>query len=273
MSNVECNVVRDLMPLCIDDVASEDSCNYVHGHIAACEACARIYDEMGLELTRSNEEKERMAMEQAAKRMRSRRIRRSVLGIMMAVLLIVAAVAAWRAVENRLYSMTEATQLDKYSAFVLQTQDGKGFVVVKSNEERLTSVGLAKHYRWPGINGYDKHALEIEIRESLVPKYPEGDEANSQLLWRTVFEGTIAEDGWHDPSFRGQEENVVWDEIAIISGDERIVIYRHGDTVPFCSPEMEEYAQCYTGFRPSNLSYPEWRVQLVEMLLRTPEWQ
>ena len=42
----KCNVARDLMPLVIDGVASEDSQQYVDEHIAECTECALTYGAM-----------------------------------------------------------------------------------------------------------------------------------------------------------------------------------------------------------------------------------
>ena len=44
MNNLECNVVRDLMPLCIDDAASEESRKLVVDHVWECEKCGNTND-------------------------------------------------------------------------------------------------------------------------------------------------------------------------------------------------------------------------------------
>ena len=41
-----CDVIRDLMPLCADGVASEDSRAAVEAHIRTCEACRTLYESM-----------------------------------------------------------------------------------------------------------------------------------------------------------------------------------------------------------------------------------
>ena len=41
-----CDVIRDLMPLCADGVASEDSRAAVEAHIRTCEACRALYESM-----------------------------------------------------------------------------------------------------------------------------------------------------------------------------------------------------------------------------------
>ncbi len=41
MSKVSCNVIRDLLPLDIDGVVSEDSKRLVEEHLEGCEECRR----------------------------------------------------------------------------------------------------------------------------------------------------------------------------------------------------------------------------------------
>lgn len=91
MSKAECNVVRDLMPLCIDGAASEESQGMVEGHLGECGECAQMYADMQDELVQRNAEKERKEMEAVAQRLRKQRLRRAmtagVAGFLVAVLL------------------------------------------------------------------------------------------------------------------------------------------------------------------------------------------
>ena len=46
MKNNSCSVIRDLMPLVFDRVASDDSCRLLEEHIASCPECRILYEEM-----------------------------------------------------------------------------------------------------------------------------------------------------------------------------------------------------------------------------------
>ena len=35
----ECNIVRDLLPLYVEDMVSPETAEFVRGHLAACETC------------------------------------------------------------------------------------------------------------------------------------------------------------------------------------------------------------------------------------------
>ena len=73
----ECNVARDLMPLCIDGAASKESEEYVNGHVAECAPCRACYEEMKGGLPRRlvrQAAAEGDAFARAAARMRRRRV-------------------------------------------------------------------------------------------------------------------------------------------------------------------------------------------------------
>lgn len=53
MSKVKCEVVRDLMPLVADDVASAESKQLVQEHVKNCETCKAYYDGMTAKIERS----------------------------------------------------------------------------------------------------------------------------------------------------------------------------------------------------------------------------
>lgn len=86
----KCNVARDLMPLVIDGVASEESQQYVDEHIAECTECALTYGAMRVELPRANQEKERAEMEKAAKKLRRKHILRGIVGTVLSVMIVMA---------------------------------------------------------------------------------------------------------------------------------------------------------------------------------------
>ena len=46
MDKISCNVAKDLLPLYVDEVLSEDSCKLLKKHIDSCTACRENYEEM-----------------------------------------------------------------------------------------------------------------------------------------------------------------------------------------------------------------------------------
>lgn len=88
----ECSIVRDLLPLCIDGAASEDSRKLVEEHTVICEDCAKERREMLLALPENQEpQKEQAVLQKAAKRLRRKHMRRggllAIIGLMLGILL------------------------------------------------------------------------------------------------------------------------------------------------------------------------------------------
>ena len=79
MKRNDCNIVRDLMPLVLDRVASDESREAVETHIISCEECRRQYDAMKSNLpegTRAEYEEEQKQFTEALKAVRKKKIRR-----------------------------------------------------------------------------------------------------------------------------------------------------------------------------------------------------
>lgn len=51
MSKVSCNVFRDLLPLYIDEIVSEDTRQLVNAHLQECAACRKNYEELSAKIT------------------------------------------------------------------------------------------------------------------------------------------------------------------------------------------------------------------------------
>ncbi len=66
MSKISCNVNKDLLPLYVDDVCSEESKSMVEEHLAECEQCQEYYDALreGIPTEKIDEEKEGLLSEE-----------------------------------------------------------------------------------------------------------------------------------------------------------------------------------------------------------------
>ena len=96
----ECDIVRDLMPMCVDGTASDKTRAMVEEHVEECPPCDKVYAEM------QREAKLELPVQSAApefvttvKKMRSRRKRRTwltlLLGVMIAAVVAVAGLAGY----------------------------------------------------------------------------------------------------------------------------------------------------------------------------------
>lgn len=73
----ECQIVRDLMPLCIDHAASEESQTLVDEHIRTCESCAEIYGEMTRALPKLQSMRDSRDLARTVRQMRRRKALRA----------------------------------------------------------------------------------------------------------------------------------------------------------------------------------------------------
>lgn len=50
MNGIKCTVIKDLLPLYVDGVCSDDSAELVREHLRSCPQCSRLHDEMTADL-------------------------------------------------------------------------------------------------------------------------------------------------------------------------------------------------------------------------------
>ena len=46
VDNMDCNVIKDLLPLYVDECCSEESARLVAEHLDTCESCRKVYSQM-----------------------------------------------------------------------------------------------------------------------------------------------------------------------------------------------------------------------------------
>lgn len=90
MDRVSCDVARDLMPLTLDDVASDDSKKIVEEHIETCETCKAYYEGMSLHISRGADSDAAASFAGFLNRMKRRNMMRRALIIVLSVVLIAA---------------------------------------------------------------------------------------------------------------------------------------------------------------------------------------
>ena len=272
-----CNVARDLMPLVIDGVASEESQQYVDEHIAECTECALTYGAMKVELPRISAEKERAEMERAAKEMQKKRRKRV---LWTALISVVIYIVVFVGGDWLYHTLTLSTQYpmdkDEFTVQLYKQSDGAGLIVFDmAQDDAVCGVSM----------GYGNGILNLYMNE---PVLQLGDERYERMYggYRTNELGFIDDRGWMNiaewqwlgGSVDGRESYIernqepikeIW--INYTNGQE--LIYKHGDEVPTCSPEMEAYL--YALANPPSVGKPvEYGYdKLAELRAAVPEWQ
>ena len=272
-----CNVAKDLMPLCIDGVASEESQQYVEAHVAECTDCALTYGAMKVELPRISAEKERAEMERAAKEMKRKRRKRIVRAVVLGAVLCFVLVCGgqwlnYRFAKSLHYPMAKS----EFTVQLYKQSDGTGLIVFDMvRDDAVCSIG----------GGYGNESANLTVYGTAIPQ---GDEKYEKLYggYRTFEIGFLDEEGWkvinewiwlgHGTQFDEREHTQNQEciqEIWVTYDDGQELIYKHGDEVPTCSPEMEAYLYALsnppTVGKPVEYDYDK----LAELRAAVPEWQ
>lgn len=101
MDKKQCAVARDLMPLAIDEVASEASKALVSEHVKECESCRAYYDGMMQQLTRQTPAPETQTAfvqfcGQMKKRVRVRKLLVTAIGLMLVIAILAVGALVYR---------------------------------------------------------------------------------------------------------------------------------------------------------------------------------
>ena len=86
----DCEVVRDLMPLVLDDVASDGSKHMVSAHVQTCAQCAAYMNQLKADLPagKKSELDSRAAFDAAAQTLRKQKRRRTLRNILLGALIV-----------------------------------------------------------------------------------------------------------------------------------------------------------------------------------------
>jgi len=273
----KCNVAKDLMPLVIDGVASEESQQYVDEHIAECTECALTYGAMKVELPRENQEKERAEMEKAAKAMKKKRRKRIVWAAVLGALMCFVLVSGGQWLNYRLTkSLQYPMAKSEFAVQVYKKSDGTGLIVFDLvRDDAVCGVSM----------GYGNGIVNLYMNE---PVLQLGDERYERMYggYRTNELGFIDDRGWMNIAewqwlgggVDGRESYIERNqepikEIWINYNNEQELIYQHGDEVSTCSPEMEAYLYALANppgaGKPVEYDYDK----LAELRNAVPEFQ
>lgn len=274
MSNVECNVVRDLMPLCIDGAASEDSRKLVVDHVWKCEKCAEVYKEMQGHLLPGQED-DTDYLDAAARRMHRKRKNRK--RILIAVTCLLTAIVVMIGMWGYDYATNMSifhVALDEYDAYLTRTrEDGRIILNIDMQDKKL-------RYGYGGYGVFEDSGFvyRISVQTTLIREY-----YTAPQHWATdVYDDWYWIDGaiyCGDPAITKPIAS-----IRVFCGDDEKNIYQYGDDIPFCSEELEAYYAAWDAYNDFDISEnrrqfdfdekrEELRQKAIELRKNVPEFQ
>lgn len=219
--NEACEIVRDLIPLCLDEVATESSKRHVDAHMEECVECAAYYAGMKAALPKrseAEEKAEKQAFDDMAKTMkkkaRRRTLKKVLLGAAIGVVVLALITFGWL----KLQWMEEPVYTGFYNIFLSQLKDGR----VVFNADYKGSY----RYMWIGMQTTDTE---------------DGKVYTINPTWYTL------ERRDDNPMQNGKFMTIDADEFKEVSavymgdGEDQKLVWKRGMEIAPASAEMEEY--------------------------------
>ena len=224
MNKDNCNIIRDLMPLVLDRVSSDESREAVETHIISCEECRKQYDEMkaGLpEETRAEFEEEQKQFTEALKTVRKKKIRRRIRTVALAALVCMAAVLIGLFAYDALFwKMTVPVNNQYYSLSICETKSGKYVVTADATRLDFDTMTDSEDVC---VDGRDI----VYIRFMAAPVHTPASAASVNEKWDVMIMDYVP----------GSSP----DEVRQGTPGNYITIWKKGDPIPAASEEMERY--------------------------------
>ena len=215
----DCEMARDLMPLCVDGVASEGSQEFVAAHAASCRECAEVYRQMREALARQKSPDQAQAEnDQAALRirrhLRARVLRSVLLGLLIGLIVCLGGIRTYDYLAS---SYTRAKALDSYEVSAY-TREATGRLVLAMRYQ-----GEYTGYSTKVENESGRSIIYITATQALLPRGGDS-EAGSTLL--------------HEPEGIAPNE---YDEIRQGTPTHYTVVWTRGEEAPACSDTLEAF--------------------------------
>ena len=252
MKKNDCNVVRDLMPLVLDRVASDESRALVEEHMGSCEECRKQYEEMKADMpeeTRAEYEAEQRDIMEALKVTRANQRKRKRRHLILIFAVVLAAVMAGGMLITWLDQGYWPVDNKNYTMSLSQLKDGSIVMTMdmQFNSSYIGSTG--------GTEEEDGKTIWYETIYVPPLRYIHNGENHGKQFW-TVVDGSNLADKI--------------DEIRQGKPGDYVTIWKKGDPIPEASEEMEFY------FAMEKEKYPDTEISITDLDKArdaVPEWK
>ena len=252
MKKNDCNVIRDLMPLVLDRVASDESRGLVEEHMETCEECRKEYEKMKADMpqeTLAEYEEEQRTIVEALKTTRAtqrkRKRRKLILVFAVAFVAVMAAGFLMTWLDQGYWPVNN----EKYTMSLSRLKNGE---IVVTMDLKFNSSFIGSTTR--NVEEDGKNILYVSV---YVPplRYIYNGENHGKSCWSV----------WKDSDLP--------DEIRQGQPGNYVTVWKKGDPIPDASEEMEKYVEME---RKVNSLYEVEEVfssrELDELEAAVPEW-
>ncbi len=231
----ECNIVRDLMPLVIDGVASEESTQMVEEHVADCEPCAEVYEELKGEIHTEALVKEQAEFEKAARKMRQARNLR--MASLLIVVVLLTGIAVWYAVPKHDQGLMPLRSINVKLCRIPDT-DKVYLLIYPKKAGQSIGFSLTNDWRKEGL--FQSLVVEDKTDTPYVPFY------HFVLDMYAIKSGVL-----YTTSGNGHPISKI-EQVLLNDGYAETVLYIKGAEIPWASSELIDYIaaeDAFTAFR------------------------
>ena len=264
-----CNIIRDLIPLVIDEAASEDSAKCVHQHLETCKSCRSCFDSMQAAIAEDKaREEEQKSFEKAALKLKKKRrvriLRNIVIGMLIGCVIVYGGLLGW---SHLTMDYNQLIYYGEYGVTLSELKDGWVSVNIDYYGSSLVcGVDFEK------VQEDGRNILYVYLERPFIKQYMMNPHTNYSCT-RLPPE---------------RMENLY--EIRQGKGDEYLVVWQKGMDIPDASAEMEQYFALneeYWDLWNSQDSTPDGKLMIrsqedYEQIMRlreqldqitVPEWQ
>ena len=257
---ITCDVIRDLMVLCEDDVCSEDSKRLILEHISECEECRLIYEMSNAPMPEMRFEEEKVAEVEHLAVKAFRKIKKKMTfeaimkgGILILVLLMLHALWIYKleeminVVPSSEIKVTEIYQLENGDYYVTLECEGRfawdhcEVIYLPEDGNRFTSeefcyeLNFQHPFFWEWNKSFHKDKISIyfpKVDYAFGKDYPDKECVSIQYVTEN-----------------GKEELIIWEEGQSVKGapeeierrvDEQIDLYSPGYTIQHASVILDK---------------------------------
>lgn len=222
---IDCDVARDLMPLVIDEVASESSAKLVKKHISECEDCNRYWAGMRRELPETKNPAEAGLMLRQLRKVQKLRVL-----VIAFIGLIVGCLLVWGGgvVRDKLQTEPAVSADLQYYDYRLAKIDDEHVAIMEANHELpYTTTGWNINYVTSGETSICYLSMEVPWLKSEEPQEP----------WVYYWETWTIKDG----QLLSPDHAKPLTELRKGTPSNYQTLWTMGDMLPDASPAFQQY--------------------------------
>lgn len=258
MSEIKCGVVRDLMPLVVDDVACEESKVLVNEHMESCETCRAYYEGMTGALDKAMVQPEDTNFIRFCRQMEKRfKMKRTIIIFTIIGIMIGGLCGASFYFETRNYQIE------------IPQKDAKAQLFVEEDGDVSFSVEMANGRSWYGI-------MHVDMRDGIYylapykPTYtflekgygdgihevpaPDLVWKNKSLFYRVTEWDTVFNEKTGEHEDKINERLIPVEYVRWGHPDNYTTLYEKGEILPTYDELSEQFGEPKPTAAPTNLS-------------------